>query len=231
MNKAEILKWIERRGSRRNVEGMARYGIRSRARVYGVTVTALRSLAKRLGKDHELSAALWTSDCYEARMLAAFVEEPGRVTRRQMNAWAAEFDNWAICDTICFHLFDRTPFAWEKARQWATSPREFVKRAAFASMASLAAHDKAAPDAKFLPLLPLIEEGARDERPLVKKAVSWALRTIGKRNRALNAAAVGAAERLARSEEAPARWVGKDALRDLTSPKALSWLSRRTKEK
>jgi 3-methyladenine DNA glycosylase AlkD len=231
MNKAEILAWIERRGSRRNVEGMARYGIRSRARVYGVTVTALRALAKRLGKNHELSAALWTSDCYEARMLAAFVEEPGRVTRRQMNAWAAEFDNWAICDTICFHLFDRTAFAWEKACQWATSCREFTKRAAFALMASLAVHDKSATDSMFLAVLPLIEEGARDERGLVKKAVSWSLRTIGKRSHALNAAAVKVAQRLARSEEAPARWVGKDALRDLRSPKARSWLSRHTKEK
>jgi 3-methyladenine DNA glycosylase AlkD len=231
MNKAEILTWIERHGSRRNVEGMARYGIRSKARVYGVRVTELRALAKRLGTDHDLAQSLWASNCYEARMLAAFVEEPGRVTRSQMNAWAADFDNWAICDTVCFHLFDRTAFAWEKACRWATSCREFTKRAAFALMASLAAHDKGAPDSMFLAMMPLIEEGARDERSLVKKGVSWALRTIGKRSPPLNAAAVKVARRLARSEEAPARWVGRDALRDLTSPKALSRLNRRTKEK
>ncbi len=231
MNQPEILAWIERHGSRRNVEGMARYGIRSSARVFGVSVGTLRLLAKRLGKDHDLAAALWKSDCYEARMLAAFVDEPRRVTRRQMNAWADDFDNWAICDTVCFHLFDRTPFAWEKAHQWAASPREFVKRAAFALMASLAVHDQAALNAPFLAMLPLIEEGARDERPLVKKAVSWGLRTIGKRNIALHAGAVGAAERLARSEEAAARWVGKDALRELVSPKVRSRLRRQTKEK
>jgi len=231
MTRAEILAWIERHGSRRNVEGMARYGIRSKARVFGVSVTTLRVLAKRLGKDHQLSAALWESDCYEARMLAAFVDDPALVTRRQMNAWAADFDNWAICDTVCFHLFDRTVFAWEKARQWSHSRREFVKRASFALMASLAAHDKAASDAPFLAMLPLIEEGARDERPLVKKGASWALRTIGQRSLALHAAALRVAGRLARSEEAPARWVGKDARNELASAKVRARLARRTRRR
>jgi 3-methyladenine DNA glycosylase AlkD len=189
----------------------------------------LLSLSKQLGKNHELSMALWETGWYEARLLAALIGDPARVTRRQMNAWAADFDNWAVCDTACFHLFDRTPFAWEKVHQWATSPREFVKRAAFWMMSTLTVHDKAAHDKQFLALLPLIEQGARDERYYVKKAVSSALRSIGKRNSALNAAAVVSAKRLALSKEAACLWVGKDALRELESPKVRSMLARRAK--
>jgi 3-methyladenine DNA glycosylase AlkD len=144
-----------------------------------------------------------------------------------MNAWAAGFENWADCDTVCFKLFDRTPLAWEKAPQWAKSPRELVKRGGFVLMACLALHDKTAPDRKFLSFLPLIERGARDERNLVKKGVSWALRAIGQRNVALNAAALATAKRLAQSQEAAPRWVGKDALRELASPKVRARLARR----
>jgi len=228
MDKNEILTWLERSGTRRNVEGMARYGIEAE-RAFGVTMGTLLTLRKRLGKDHALSLALWESGWYEARLLAALVGDPQRVTRRQMNAWAAGFENWADCDTVCFHLFDRTPFAWEKARQWAASPREFVKRAAFVLMACLALHDKAASDRQFLAFLPLIEKGARDERNFVKKGVNWALRAIGRRNLALNAAAVAVAKRLAVSEEASCRWVGKDALREMASPKVRSRLARRAR--
>ena len=218
MNKDEVLAWLARTGTRRTVEGMARYGLPS-DRAFGVPVGTMHALAKRIGKDHALAAALWESGWYEARMMAAFVDDPRRVTRRQMDTWAADFDNWGICDTACFHLFDRTPFAWAKARAWSASPREFVKRAGFALMASLVAHDKTAPDARFRELLPLIEKGARDERNFVKKGVNWALRAIGKRSAELNAAAVAVARRLARSENAAPRWVGKDALRELASPK------------
>lgn len=137
------------------------------------------------------------------------------------------FENWAGCDTVCFHLFDRTPLAWEKARQWSTSPREFVKRAAFVLMACLALHDKVAPDKSFLAFLPLIQKGVHDERNFVKKGVNWALRAIGRRNLALNAAALAVAKRLALSEEAACRWVGKDALREFGSPKVRAQLARR----
>jgi 3-methyladenine DNA glycosylase AlkD len=228
MDKNEVLKWLERKGTRRTVLGMARYGIEAK-RAFGVPMGTLLSLRKRLGKDHALSLALWKSGWYEARLLAALVGDPQRVTHRQMNAWAASFENWGDCDTVCFHLFDRTPFAWEKARQWSTSPREFVKRAAFALMACLALHDKAAPDKSFLALLPLIEKGAHDERNFVKKGVSWALRAIGRRNRALNAPALAVAKRLASSDEAACRWVGKDALRELASPKRRSPMARRAR--
>lgn len=227
MTKDEVLKWLERKGTRRNVEGMKRYGIETRLRVFGVPVGMLQSLAKRLGKNHDLAAALWDSGCYEARMLAAFVDDPSRVTRRQMNAWVADLDNWAICDTLCFHLFDRTPFAFKKASQLAASPREFVKRSGFALMASLALHDKAATDEQFLVFLPLIEKGASDDRNFVKKGVSWALRGIGRRNLALNAAALEVARRLSQSEIAVSRWVGKDALRELASPEVRTKLAGR----
>lgn len=225
MGPEEVLAWLERKGSRRNVEGMARYGIKAK-RVFGVPMSTLLTLRKRLGKDHSLSIALWATGCYEARLLAALVGDPERVSRRQMNAWAAGFENWADCDTVCFHLFDRTPFAFEKAREWSASPREFVKRAGFVLMACLALHDRAAPDRSFLPFLPLIEKGARDERNFVKKGVSWALRGIGRRTPALNAASLEVAKRLASSGEASCRWVGKDALRDLAKPKVRARLAR-----
>src|SRR5687767_7036958 len=144
MDKDEVLAWLQRRGTRRTVEGMARYGIHA-TRAFGVPMGTLLTLAKRLGKDHALAMALWETGWYEARLLAALVDDPKEVTRRQMNAWAAAFENWGDCDTVCFLLFDRTPLAWEKARQWSRSPREFVKRGAFVLVAGLALHDKAAP--------------------------------------------------------------------------------------
>lgn len=219
------LRWLKRHSTKRTFEGMARYGIPS-DNALGVSVGDIRLLAKKLGRNHLLAAALWKTACYEARMLACFVDEPARVTPGQMDRWCRDFDNWAICDTACFHLFDRTPFAWQKAREWSTSPSEFAKRAGFALMASLVAHDKAARDTQFLTLLSLIERGARDERNFVKKAVNWALRAIGKHSPALNAAALTVARRLASSKEAACRWVGKDALRELASPKVRARLTR-----
>jgi len=228
MDKDEVLAWLKKRGTRRTLLGMARYGIVAE-RAFGVPMGTLLKLSKQLGADHALATALWDSGWYEARLLAALVGEPERVTRREMNAWAAGFENWGDCDTVCFKLFDRSPFAWEKARQWAASPRELVKRGGFVLMACLALHDKAAPDKGFLAWLPLIEKGARDERNFVKKGVSWALRAVGRRNLALNTAALAVAKRLASSEEAACRWVGKDALRELASPKVRSALARRAR--
>jgi 3-methyladenine DNA glycosylase AlkD len=194
---------------------MARYAIPS-DNAFGVAVGDIRRLAKDIGRDHALAAALWETGWYEARMLTAFVDEPAQVAAAQMDRWAREFDNWAICDTLCFHLFDRTPHAWGKVAQWAGRREEFVKRAAFALLASLSVHDKAADDGRFEQGLRLIEAAADDERNFVKKSVNWALRTIGKRNAALNASAIAVARRLAESSSAAARWTGKDALRELT---------------
>jgi 3-methyladenine DNA glycosylase AlkD len=211
----EALAWLKRRGTKRNRDGMARYGIVA-PKAFGVSVAGIHQLAKRLGRDHELALALWETEWYEARMLTAFVDQPDRVTPAQMDRWAGDCDNWAICDTICFHLFDRTPFAFTKARKWATSPREFVKRAGFALMASVAGHNKTAPDARFKAFFPLIARGARDERNFVKKGVSWALRRIGARSPALRKSAVALSRKLVASPHAAARWVGRDALRELT---------------
>jgi 3-methyladenine DNA glycosylase AlkD len=213
---AEALAWLERRGSKKNREGMARYGIRPK-KAYGVSMATMRGLQRKLGKDHALALALFRSGWHEARLLACLIDEPGRVTAAQMDRWAQTFDNWAVCDSTCFHLFDRTPHAWRKVRQWARNDREFVKRAAFALLAGLAVHDKQAPDAAFVKVLPLVLSAARDERNVVVKAVNWALRSIGKRSVALNAAAIDVARRLVASEAAAPRWVGRDALRELTN--------------
>jgi 3-methyladenine DNA glycosylase AlkD len=212
----EALGWLESRGTKKNRDGMARYAIVA-PKAFGVSMTTMQQLAKRLGRDHELAVALWETEWYEARMLTAFVDEPLLVTAAQMDRWAREFDNWAVCDTLCFHLFDRTPHAWRKIEQWSDKRAEFVKRAAFALLASVALHDKTAPDAPFLRALPLVERAATDERNFVRKGVSWALRSIGGRNRLLNDAAVATAERLASTADRSARWVGGDARRGLLS--------------
>lgn len=212
-----VLAWLQRHSSKATREGMARYGIPS-DNASGVSVGDIRDLGKRLGRNHELALALWETGSYEARMLTPFIDEPARVTPAQMDRWCRDFDSWAICDALCFHLFDKTPHAWAKIAKWSTGREEFVKRAAFALLASVALHDETAPDAPFLKSLALIERAATDDRNFVKKAVSWALRGIGKRNPALHAAAVKLARRLAGSPHSAARWTGKDVLRDLATP-------------
>jgi 3-methyladenine DNA glycosylase AlkD len=213
----EALTWLERRGSKRNREGMARYAIVA-PKVFGVSMATMQVLAKRLGRNQELAEALWATGWYEARILSSFVGEPDRITPETMDRWAQDFDNWAICDSVCFKLFDRTPHALRKVAQWSRRREEFVRRAAFALLASAALHDKQMSDAKFAKCLPLIEKGAADERNFVKKGVSWALRSVGHRSAPLHAAAVALARRLASSREPAPRWVGKDALRDLLRP-------------
>ena len=226
----EVLEYLRRRGSKRNVDGMARYGIVS-PKVFGVSVGTLRTLGKKSGRNHALALALWKSGWYEARMLTAFVDEPEKVTPAQMDRWAKDFDNWAICDALTFHLFDKSPHAWDKVRHWATRKEEFVKRAAFALLAALALHDRETPDAPFKRSLELIERAARDERNFVKKGVSWALRSVGSRSPALNAAAIQLATRLSNSENATERWVGKDALRDITRPLVQKKISARARKR
>ena len=211
------LAWLEQRGSAANRAGMARYAIVA-PKVFGVSVADIRQLGRQLGLRHDLVEPLWASGWYEARMLVAFVADPARVTAAQMDRWCRDFDNWAICDTLAFALFDRTPHAWARVDRWARRHAEFERRAAFALLASLAVHAKDAPDAPFLERLALIEAAAADGRNFVKKAVSWALRSIGNRSPVLHQAAVAMARGLAEAESAAARWVGKDALRDLQRP-------------
>lgn len=216
----QVLAWLRAHANKATRAGMARYAIPSE-RAFGIAVGTLQLQAKLIGPDHRLAAALWKSGWYEARMLAAFIDEPDKVTPAQMDRWCRSFDSWAICDTVCFHLFDRTPHALAKVQQWARARGEQQRRAAFALLASVALHDKTTADAAFLPTLVLLERAATDERNFVKKAVLWALRAIGGRSRKLNLAAVTLAQRLASSEDATARWIGQDALRGLTSSATL----------
>ena len=195
---------------------MARFGIHT-GRAVGVTVTELRRFARDLGHDHELAAALWASGVHEARLLASLVDEPALVSEAQMEAWVADLDSWDVCDGVCGNLFDRTPFALDKAVEWSSREPEFEKRAAFALMASAAVHRKDLPDAAFASLLPVIRAQATDERNYVKKAVSWALRQIGKRSSGLNPLAIRTAEQIERIDSRAARWVARDALRELRS--------------
>ncbi len=211
---------LKRLGSKRMRDEMGpRYGVHT-DKAFGVSMSAMQALAKRLGRSHDLAEALWETGWYEARMVAAFVEAPERVTAAQMDRWSKDFDNWGICDTVCFHLFDRTPHAFRKVEQWSGRRDEFVKRAAFALLACLALHRKDADEAWFARCLPLVERAATDDRNFVKKGVSWALRAIGRRGGELHSGAMEVAERLAGSSDAAARWVGKDALRDLSKQKA-----------
>ena len=164
----DIIAMLKRRGSRSVRDGMARYAIPS-DRAFGVSVGTMREMAKGLGRDHDAALELWKSGWYEARMIAAFLGEPERLTPALMDRWCRDFDNWAICDSLCFYLFDRTPHAWAKVGQWARRRPEFEKRAGFALLAALALHDKAAPASRFRTSLALIERAAADERNFVKK--------------------------------------------------------------
>lgn len=221
-----VITWLKKHGTKKTRNGMARYAIPS-DKAFGVTVGELRDYGKEMGRNHELAQGLWESGWYEARMLAAFVDEPEHVTPAQMDRWCRDFDNWAICDHACFHLLDRTPHAWRKVKAWSGRKREFEKRAAFALLWGLTVHDKESGDEPFLDGLALIERSASDERHFVKKAVNMALRAVGKRNATLHAAATAVAQRLAASADATAQWVGKDALRELKSPSVAKRLAGR----
>ena len=212
-------------GDPARLEGMARYGIQT-ADAVGVTVTELRRLARRLGRDHGLAAGLWASGVHEARILASLVDDPALVTEAQMDAWVADLDSWDVCDGVCGNLFDRTPFALDKAAEWTAREAEFEKRAGFALIAWAAVHRNDLPDRAFAELLPTIRERSTDERTYVKKAVSWALRSIGKRSRGLNTKAIRTAEQIARIDARAARWVARDVLRELRGDPVQARLNR-----
>jgi 3-methyladenine DNA glycosylase AlkD len=212
-----VLASLERVGSAKVREDMStRFGIHTN-KAFGVMMGDMQKVAKNIGVNHELALALWDTGWYEARMVASMIDDPAKVTAAQMDRWCKTFDNWAICDTACYKLFDRTPHAWTKVTQWSSKRDEFVKRAAFALLWALSKHDRRSGDAPFLRGLALIERAADDERNFVKKAVNMALRAVGKRNPALKKAAVAVAERLAGSQDATASWIGKDAIRELAS--------------
>lgn len=205
---------LRERATAHTLEGMARYGLPS-DHALGVAVGEIKALGKRLGRDHQLALGLWPTGIYEARMLCAYVGDPATLTGEEMDGWCRDFDNWGICDTLCFHLFDRSPHAWAKVDEWSEDDGEFVKRTAFALLASLAGHDKTSEDARFLRGLRLIERAADDDRNFVKKGVLWALRSVGGRNAALHAETLAVARRLSSRSDATPRWIGKTALREL----------------
>jgi len=213
-NAAEVVAWLKRKGSKKARDGMARYGLPS-DKAFGVGIGVMQRYAKEIGRSHDLALALWETGWYEARTVAAFVDEPDRVTPAQMDRWCRDFDSWGICDTVCFHLFDRTALAWSKVNAWARARPEFKKRAAFALLWGLTVHDKQAPDKDFLACLPLIERAAVDERDYVKKGVDMAFRALGKRNATLRESAVTFARQLSLSEQGAQAWVGRSALREL----------------
>ena len=200
------------------VAGMARFGINP-DNTLGVSIPAIRKMAKDVGKNHALAQKFWSSGIHEARILAGMVDDPGEVTVEQMERWASDFDSWDVCDQVCSNLFDKTRFAYQKAHEWSGREEEFVRRAGFVLMATLSVHDKKAGDDKFLEFLPLIKKGALDERNFVKKAVNWALRQIGKRNMDLNKAAIETANDIQKIDSKAAKWIASDALRELTDEK------------
>jgi len=227
-----VMDELAAKASEESRAGMARYGINV-TDAFGVSVPELRRMAKVLGTDHELALALWDTGNHEARTLASMVDDPAAVTEVQMERWAADFDSWDVCDQVTSNLFDKTSFAYEKVGEWSAAEDEWVKRAAFATAAALAVQDKKAPDERFLAILELVRREAGDGRNFVKKAVNWALRNIGKRNLVLHAAAIDTAEMILAAADAlaaadrrdpaarSARWVARDALRELRSDKVL----------
>jgi len=214
MTTAEVISQLRAQENASNVAGMARFGIASE-KTLGIPIPVLRALAKRIGTNHRMALELWESGIHEARTLAGFIDDPVLVTKAQMDAWAADFDSWDVCDQVCSSLFDRTPFAWAKAAEWTDREEEFVRRAGFALICALTVHDKKAADADFLRFLPLISERAGDPRNFVKKAANWALRQIGKRSAELYVPALQLASELSERSEPSARWIGKDAYREL----------------
>lgn len=214
MTSEQIITDLKQHATTQASEGMARFGIRP-AQALGVSIPTLRKMAKEIGRNHALALALWDSGIREARILASMIDEPRLVSAQQMEEWVNDFDSWDVCDQVCGNLFDKTPYAYQKAVHWCQQEKEFVRRAGFVMMAELAVHDKQSPDEAFMQFFPLIKYYADDERNFVKKAVNWSLRQIGKRNGRLRTLALQCASDIQRMDSKTARWVAKDALKEL----------------
>ncbi len=220
----EVLKKLNKLSNPKSLKGMARFGIKP-DKALGISIPNLRKLAKEIGKNHKLALQLWKSGIHEARILAGLIDEVDKVTKKQMDLWIKDFDSWDVCDLVCANLFDKTPFAFRKAIEWTKRKKEFEKRAGFALMACLAWHDKEAGNNNFTKFFPAIKRESIDERNYVKKAVNWALRQIGKRNRNLNKEAIKIALVIQEIESKSARWIANDALRELKSEAVQNRLS------
>lgn len=227
MKVSEIIEKLKSLENLENVAGMKRFGIVTK-KAFGVSAPVLKTLAKEIKKQtenrHELALGLWETEIHEARIIAYLIDNPWEVSETQMDFWVEDFDNWAICDGTCGHLFCKTRFAYEKAFEWSKRDEEFVKRAGIVLIAWLAVHDKKASNEKIAGFLPVLETNSGDERNFIKKAVNWSLRQIGKRNLDLNKLAVETAERIKLQNTKPARWIASDALRELRNEKTLERL-------
>lgn len=215
MQYKKILKQLKDMANPEAVAGMARFGINPE-NTYGISIPNLRSMAKEIGKNHRLAQQLWDSGIHEARILAGMIDEPEKITRKQMDDWVKDFDSWDVCDQVCSNLFDKTPFAYKKAVEWSSNKKEFVKRAGFVMMAALSVHDKLTGDDEFVKFFPLIKRESTDSRNFVKKAVNWALRQIGKRNINLNKLSIKIAEEIQKIDSKSAKWIASDAIKELT---------------
>ena len=214
MDSKQIIKRLKSSANPKNVAGMARFGINPKGTL-GVCVPDMRKLAKEIGKDHKLAQELWKTGIHEARIISGMIDDPAAVTEKQMDSWVKDFNSWDVCDQVCMNLFDKTPYAYDKAKEWAANDREFTKRAGFALMACLAVHDKKAPDSKFMPFFALIKKYSTDDRNFVKKAVNWALRQMAKAKPGLKKKAIETAKELQKMESKSAKWIASDALREL----------------
>lgn len=230
MDYNEIIIKLKSLENSKNLEGMARYGINPKNNL-GISIYILRSIAKKIGINHNLALKLWDSGIHDARLLACFIDDPKKVTKEQMDSWAKDFDSWDLCDQVCTSLFDQTSYAWLKAFEWAERDEEFVKRGAFSLVAGLSVHDKKTGDDKFIQFMFMIKKHATDKRNYVKKAINWALRNIGKRNKNLNKKSIKTAEELLKIKNKTAIWIAKDALRELTSEKVKSRLNKNAAKK
>jgi len=212
----EVLETLNSLAKPENLEGMARFGIAGDKRL-GISMPELRKLGRSIGKDHEMALRLWATGIQEAMILAALLDDPLKVTEEQADSWVTDIHSWDVCDQLCMNLFDRTGFADKKIWEWSERGEEFVRRAAFAMIACIAWHDKKAPDAEMIKYFPVIKRGASDDRNYVKKAVSWALRNIGKRNLNLNQESIRLARKIKEEDSKAARWIASDVIRELES--------------
>ncbi len=226
MQYTEIMARLKSLSNPEAVADMARFGITGEKAYGGISTPDLRRLARQIGCDHALAEQIWSSGIHEARILASMIDDPALVTETQLERWVADFDSWDLCDQCCSNLFDKTEWAYQKAMEWSQRSEEFVKRAGFVMMAVLAVHDKGADDGQFGPFFRRIRQEAADERNFVKKAVNWALRQIGKRNRNLNKRAIEVATEIRNQNSKAARWIAADAVRELTSHKVQARLHR-----
>jgi len=226
MNSKNVLKDLKSMGKEKNIRGMGKFGIKTENNL-GVSVTDIRKYSKKIGKDHGLALDLWKTGIRDARMLAACIEDPEKVTESQIEDWVKDFDSWDICDHCCGHLIDKTSFSYKKAKEWAKREKEFEKRAGFALIAWLALHDKKVNDKEFEKFFPLIKSESIDNRNFVKKAISWALRNIGKRNLKINKKAVELAKEIKKIDAVSSKWIANDVIKELTSGKIIKRLERK----